>query len=79
MDFTINRYKSLLKSLKDNGYEFQNFADFIINPSKAKVVILRHDVDKLPENSLNFAYIQNTLNISGSYYFRAVKESWDEK
>jgi hypothetical protein len=39
---------------------------------------LRHDVDLKPENSLCFAEIQAKLGIKGVYYFRAVKESWDE-
>ncbi len=43
-----------------------------------KLIILRHDVDLLPQNSLRFARIQHELGITGSYYFRAVTESWDE-
>jgi hypothetical protein len=39
---------------------------------------LRHDVDLLPGNSLRFARIQHKMGIKGSYYFRAVPESWDE-
>lgn len=44
-----------------------------------KPIILRHDVDLLPKNSLRFAQIQHQMGIKGSYYFRAVPESWDEK
>jgi hypothetical protein len=44
-----------------------------------KTTILRHDVDLLPHNSLRFAEIQHEMGIKGSYYFRAVPESWDEK
>jgi hypothetical protein len=43
------------------------------------LIILRHDVDLLPQNSLRFARIQAEMGIKGSYYFRAVPESWDEK
>lgn len=77
MDFTVEKYKELLLSLKSKGYEFQTFKDFIDNP-KTKSIILRHDVDLLPLNSLRFAKIQNELGIKGTYYFRAVPESWDE-
>lgn len=45
--------------------------------SNDKTIILRHDVDKLPENSLRFAQIQHELGIRGSYYFRMVPESFD--
>jgi len=78
MDFTINKYKELLQSLIDKKYSFQTFQEFLEKPKK-KVVILRHDVDLLPQNSLQFAKIQYELGIKGSYYFRAVPKSWDEK
>ncbi|NMC59427.1 MAG: hypothetical protein GYA51_08615, partial [Candidatus Methanofastidiosa archaeon] len=77
MDFTLKTYKSLLQVIKDSGYAFQTFEDFIRNP-KDKVVVLRHDVDLLPQNSFRFAMIQNKLGIQGTYYFRIVPESWDE-
>ena len=77
MDFTINTYKKLLNSFKDQDYHFQPFSEFLQNPAK-KAIILRHDVDKLPQNSLRFAQIQYEYGIKGSYYFRAVPESWDE-
>ncbi len=77
MDFTINTYKDLLLTLKEDNYSFQTFSDFLKSPF-SKTIILRHDVDLLPLNSLRFAKIQNELGIKGTYYFRAVPESWDE-
>ncbi len=77
MDFTLKKYTELITTLKEKNYSFQTFEEFIKKP-KNKVVILRHDVDLLPQNSLKFAQIQNKLGIKGSYYFRAVPESWDE-
>lgn len=78
MDFTITKYNELLKALKESGYSFQRFDDFLKSP-KDKVVILRHDVDRLPMNSLLFAKLQKEQGIRGVYYFRAVAESWNEK
>jgi len=77
MDFTLKTYKSLLQSIKNSGYTFQTFEDFIRNP-KEKVVVLRHDVDLLPQNSQSFALIQAEMSVKATYYFRAVPESWDE-
>jgi len=77
MDFTISTYKYLLESLQKKSYTFQTFENFLNNP-KDKTIILRHDVDLLPLNSLNFAKIQACLGIKGTYYFRAIPESWDE-
>ena len=78
MDFTIKIYTQLLKALQEQGFFFQTFEEFINKP-KANSLVLRHDVDKLPANSLHFAQIQHKLGIKGSYYFRAVPESWDER
>ena len=41
-------------------------------------IILRHDVDLKPQNSLATARIENELGWQAVYYFRAVPESWDE-
>jgi hypothetical protein len=76
MDFTIKKYRVLLEQLKESGYSFQTFAGFIQQPEK-KVVVLRHDVDKLPLNSLKFAAIQHEMGIRGSYYFRIIPSSFD--
>lgn len=78
MDFTIQTYKQLLEALQQQGFVFQTFSDFIRIPA-SKAIVLRHDVDLLPQNSLNFAKIQYEFGIKGSYYFRAVPVSWNEK
>lgn len=78
MDFTIKTYCRLLDSLQKQGFAFQPFSGFIEKPVE-KVIILRQDVDRLPENSLRFARIQAERGIKGTFYFRVVPESWDEK
>ena len=77
MDFTVKKYQLLLNSMRDAGYSFQTYEEFLRYP-KEKAVILRHDVDLKPNNSLFFAQIQFKLGIKGVYYFRAVAASWDE-
>lgn len=73
-DFTIKMYSRLLDALIEAGYEFQTFREFLINP-KMKLVILRHDVDKLPGNSLCFAKIEYEKKLRASFFFRIVPES----
>jgi hypothetical protein len=73
-DFTIYAYKELLDALILAGYKFQTFRDYLKNPLE-KVVILRHDVDKKPGNSLRFAEIEHEKGLRASYFFRAVPES----
>ena len=77
MDFTLSTYKSLLESILAKGYNFQTFESYLKNTLQLSV-ILRHDVDLLPYNSLKTAQIENKLGIRGTYYFRVVNESYDE-
>ena len=77
IDFTLSTYKKLISTLRSQGYFFQTFEEYIQNP-KEKVVILRHDVDRLPWNAFVIAKIEKEAGIKASYYFRIVKESYDE-
>ena len=63
MDFTLSKYSALLSSLKSYGFQS---------------LMLRHDVDLLPQNSLRTARMEAEMDMSGIYYFRAVPESWNE-
>lgn len=78
MDFTLRIYKQLLKALFTQGYSCITYAEFI-QKSTDKLIILRHDVDANPNNSLRFAQIQAVYGISGTYFFRVVPQSYDEK
>ncbi len=78
LDFTVKKYVALLTSLEGAGYSFQPFEAFLQTPAE-RVIILRHDIDLRPQNALTFARIQAERGISGSYYFRAVPQSWDER
>jgi hypothetical protein len=81
LDFSLIAYKTLLVTLKNQGYTFITFEQYIEFKSHkelpAKFVILRHDVDDLAHNSLRFAKIQSELDIVGTYYFRIVPQSYD--
>lgn len=77
-DFTISTYRSLLTTLKEQGYDFQTVSDFAKKPS-GRAVMLRHDVDARKHHSLEFAKIQNSEGIVGTYYFRMVPQSFDEQ
>jgi hypothetical protein len=73
-DFTLSAYRILLQSLLDAGYAFQPFCEFLDNPRK-HTIVLRHDVDARPGNSLTTAQIEHELGIRGTYYFRTVRKS----
>lgn len=77
-DFLLPIFKELIRSIQKSNYTFQTFLQFIETP-KEKAVMLRHDVDKMPNNSLTTAWIESKLGIRGTYYFRTTPLSWDEK
>ncbi|MCB5228749.1 MAG: hypothetical protein LHW44_01580 [Candidatus Cloacimonetes bacterium] len=74
-DFTVKAYEALLLALQEAGYQAQTFAQFIKSPQE-RAVILRHDVDKMPLNSLAFAALEKRLGMQASYYFRMVPVSY---
>lgn len=75
-DFTLEILVILLKELKSKGFKIIPFKDFF-DCNADKIVILRHDVDKSPGNSLRFAEIHHELGIKATYYFRIVEESFN--
>lgn len=78
MDFTLRIYKKLLLTLLHKGYVFIRFEDYCsksISELPERFIILRHDVDMKPRNSLQTAEIEHALGIGASYYFRVVKQS----
>ena len=77
-DFTLKAYTNLLKALKESSCVFYSFSAYL-NESAAKVFVLRHDVDKMPQNALDFARLEHEMGISASYYFRIVPQSFNPK
>ncbi len=76
MDFTTRAFSALISTLQDSGYSLMPVESYIsLQPDNA--VILRHDVDRKPEKSLETAEIENKLGVRGTYYFRAHPDSFD--
>jgi len=77
-DFTLKAYTNLLKALKESSCVFHPFSAYLNEPAY-RVFILRHDVDKMPQNALDFARLEHEMGISASYYFRIVPQSFNPK
>ncbi len=74
-DFTLRTYRKLLETFIGENYSIIPYEDFHKSNPSGKILILRHDVDKLPLQSLKKAKIENELGIRSTYYFRIVPES----
>ena len=77
MDFTLSLYKQLIRSLIKSNYAFQTMEDFFESPED-KCIIFRHDVDRLPQNALRMAKLENEIGVKATYYFRSVSCSYNE-
>ena len=74
-DFRVTNLKELMEALLNEDYKFIHFKEFN-NVKDSKITILRHDVDLLPENSLRTAELENSLGVTGTYYFRTIPETF---
>ena len=78
MDFTLSEYRRLITALREKGYAGLTFTEYLHGIRPERFVMLRHDVDLKPGNSLAVAWLEKEERMKASYYFRAVPESWDE-
>ena len=70
-DFTLDIYRELLETLQKAGYELISYAEYCKGMRPERFVILRHDVDKKPENSVRTAQIEHSIGARATYYFRS--------
>jgi len=73
-EFSLDIYRELLERLQAHGYALIAYSDYLKmeqdKTSQTKFVILRHDVDKKPENSIKTARIEHSIGARAGYYFR---------
>jgi hypothetical protein len=70
--WTLDNYRNICETALAAGYQPQSIADHIRSPQD-NVVILRHDVDRFPENALGIAKLEHQLGVRSTYYFRMVR------
>lgn len=69
-DFSLDIYRELLESLQKAGYELISYAEYCKGRRPERFVILRHDVDAKPSNSVRTAQIEHSIGARATYYFR---------
>lgn len=71
-DFTIHKFLQLCEAISSN-YATVTMTEYICNQLPDRFVLLRHDVDRMPERALETAKIEHELGIKATYYFRTIK------
>ena len=80
-DFPLKAYNSSLDKMLEEGYEVMTFGRYLSLKNEKlpeKFIVLRHDVDKKPGNSLKTAEMESSKGISATYFFRMKDCSYDE-
>jgi hypothetical protein len=72
MDFTFAKYKELCETIVESIYSTLTFNQYFHskNNISEKFILLRHDIDRKPENALKMAELENSLGVNSTYYFR---------
>ena len=70
IDFTMEKYEELCCVLLSSGYNPVTVHQYLTNPPNGKAVVLRHDIDRKPQNALKMSKLENAIGITATYYFR---------
>jgi len=76
MDFSLKKYEEILKYINQNNIPIYGILEWFRNKPQTGI-ILKHDVDKKPINSLKIAKLEHKYNIKSSFYFRVSKNSFN--
>lgn len=76
-DFTHQIYKKLLISLKSYKFQFITVEEYFNSKydSTKPFIMIRHDVDRRPNSSLEMAKIEKSLEVKATYYFRTIPQT----
>jgi hypothetical protein len=74
LDFTLSKYKELCQAIFFSEYIPLTVHDYLTQEYTIKCIILRHDVDRKPDQALKIAQIEYELGLRSTFYFRLVKE-----
>lgn len=66
-NFTFQSYQILLKTILSSNWQIITLEND--DESSQNTIILRHDVDRKPQNALSMAKLEASLGIRSSYYF----------
>lgn len=76
-DFSLAIYENLMGTIKRSGFKIITLREYFSQrPNRQAFVILRHDVDRRPENALRMALLESRFGIQSTYYFRVQRRNF---
>jgi len=69
-DFSLEKYAELCQAINKNGYRAVSYSEYLANKNAENIIVLRHDIDRMPLNALAMAKVENKHGIKSTYYFR---------
>jgi len=76
-DFSLEVYNELLTRVINSGCKVIPLKEYLSQKELQETfVILRHDVDRRPENALRMAEMESLLGICSTYYFRLTRNTF---
>jgi len=78
-DFTLKSYAELLSTITSEGFPVLGVAAWLRLGNPIKGAVIRHDVDRRPQNALAMAKLEHERGISTTYYFRVVGSAYCKK
>ena len=78
-DFSFKIYRDLIAEIKRTGLKVFTLKEYFRQKQDTQTfIILRHDVDRRPENALRMALIESSFGIHSTYYFRITKNVFNK-
>lgn len=79
-DFSFTTYRELIEEIKRTGFKVVTLKEYFRQEQDSPAfLILRHDVDRRPENALRMALLESSSEIYSTYYFRVNKNIFNKE
>ena len=73
LDFTLSKYREMCQAILTCGYSAWSIGRYIVaRDTPDLVVLLRHDIDRLPGCALRMARLEHELGLQATYYVRVI-------
>lgn len=79
LDFTLKSYSEYIQLIKAKFKNILRFDEYFAKKDLlTSFCIIRHDVDRNPDNALRMAELENDAGICSTYFFRAKKQIFNK-